>query len=216
MSISVLLADDHEVVRSGLRALLEKQADVEIVAEAPDGRTAVALSHELSPDVVVMDITMPGMNGIDATRQIVKNHPHIRVLALSVHVDRSYVEAMLDAGASGYVTKNCASDELVDAVLSISRGIEYISPRVPDVKPPDSGDRSSPVGGNISRISAREREIVQLVAEGHATKVIARNLHISIRTVDTHRRNILKKLDIDNVADLTRYAIREGLTPLDS
>lgn len=215
MSIRILLADDHDVMRSGLRALLERQPNMEVVAEAGDGRTAVKLARRLSPDLVVMDITMPNMNGIEATRQILKNNAGVKVIALSVHADKNFVRAMFDAGALGYLLKSCALDELVEGILAVRQGKKCLSPGITGVTLNSYGSDRSGVADNLSSpLSAREREIVQLIAEGHSTKVIADRLYISARTVDTHRRHILDKLNIDNVAELTKYAVREGLTSL--
>lgn len=216
MSIKVLLADDHQMLRDGLRFILALEDDVEIVGEVADGRSAVAMARTLAPDVVVMDIGMPDLNGVEATRQIKAENAKVRVIALSMHSDRRYVMRMLEAGASAYVLKAAAYDELRSALRAVSRGKSFLSPDITGVvidehiRPPSEAGTST-----YTTLGPREREIVQLLAEGHSSPEIARQLHISVRTVETHRRNIMSKLGVHNVAELTKYAIREGLTSLD-
>jgi DNA-binding NarL/FixJ family response regulator len=216
MSIRIVLADDHRLMRDGLRAILASEDDFEIVGEAENGREAVELAGTLVPDVVIMDIGMPDLNGVEATRQIKACNPAIKVVALSMYADRGYVLGTLEAGASGYLLKTNAYDEVHRAVRAVARGKEYLSPDVTqivvDAQVRASGERSPSA---TTELGPREREIVQLLAEGRSSPEIARRLHISTRTVETHRRNIMKKLDLHSVADLTKYAIREGLTSLD-
>ena len=214
MSIRILLADDHAMLREGLRSILSKERDVEVVGEAADGRSAVELARKLAPDVVVMDVGMEGLNGIEATRQIRALGPKTRVIALSTHSDRRYVIGMLEAGAAGYLVKVSAYDELRQAVRAVASGRTYLSPQIAEHV---VGDRvaGSPAGASKALLGAREREVLQLIAEGHRSPEIARRLHISEYTVETHRRNIMQKLDLHSVAELTRYAIREGITHLD-
>ncbi len=216
MSVRVLLVDDHQMMREGLRVLLSGAPDIEIVGEASDGRTALDLVRTLLPDVVVMDIGMPELNGVEATRQIRAEHEGVQVIALSTHTDKSYVHHMLEAGACGYVLKISAHDELLRAVRAASRGRTYLSPEIAGVVV----ERSTPAhaGGKVSAYStlgAREREVLQLVAEGKTSAETAKQMHISIKTVESHRRNIVQKLGLHGTAELTKYAIREGLTSLD-
>jgi two-component system NarL family response regulator len=201
--------------RDGLRAILSLEDEIEVVGEADDGRAGVELAHTLLPDIVVMDIGMRGLNGVEATRQIKANDPGVQVIALSTHSDRSYVLSMLEAGASSYVLKTAAFDEMCRAVRSVVEGKHYLSPDIAGVVV-DTHVRSSLSrdGSAHEILGAREREILQLLAEGHRSPDIARRLHISTGTVESHRRNMMKKLDIHSIAELTKYAIREGLTPL--
>lgn len=216
MTIRILLADDHQMLRDGLRAILASESDLDVVGEVGDGRSAVAMSRALVPDVVVMDIAMPDMNGVEATRRIKRENPEVKIVALSMYPDRRYVIGMLEAGASGYVLKASAYDELTRAVRAVSEGKKYLSPDITgvvveaQVHPPPA-DQGSP----YTVLGAREREIVQLLAEGKTSPQIADQLHISTATVETHRRNIMRKLGIHTVAELTKYAIREGLTSID-
>ncbi len=212
--IRVLLADDHTVLREGLREVLGAQSDITVVGEASDGRSAVALAERLRPDVNVMDVGMRGLNGIEATRQIRGRYPEIRVLGLSMHSGVRYVRDMLEAGASGYMLKIAASLEVCRAVRAVSEGGIYMCVRVARYVE-GLPSRAEPAGPRSAALGAREREVVQLLAEGHSSASIARELHISPYTVESHRRNIMRKLDLHGVAELTRYAIREGLTALD-
>ncbi|MCL5036078.1 MAG: response regulator transcription factor [Chloroflexi bacterium] len=213
MGIRIILADDHEIIREGLKALLEKQHDMEVVGEAEDGRTTVRLTKELKPDVVIMDITMPDLNGIEATRKIMSEIPNVKVVALSVHSDKRFVMEMFKAGASGYLPKDCAFSELAVAVRAVVAGQSYLSPKVADIVIKDYvSNRTKSEPSVFSMLTNREREVLQLLAEGNTTKEIASLLNISDKTVETHRRQVMNKLDIHNVAELTKYAIREGLT----
>jgi two-component system response regulator NreC len=216
MTAKVLIAEDLTLLRSGVRALLESTGKVEIVGEAADGREALKLAQKLSPDVVLMDVAMPDMNGIEATRQIRKAAPTVRVMMLSMHADRQYVFESLRAGASGYVLKNAALAELMSAIQTVMSGGTFLSAALADLVMDDYLRRAR--GQNpetdLEKLSAREREVLQLLAEGNSSSEIARNLHISTRTVDTHRQHIMEKLDIHSVAGLTRFALRHGLTSL--
>ena len=216
MSIRVLLVDDHELMRQGLRSILEREADVVVVGEASNGREAVVLSRTLAPDVVLMDVAMKGSNGIEATRQIRAESPDVKVLALSSHSDTRYVAAMLDAGASGYVLKANAYDDLRRALDAFQKGRSYLCPDVTEAVVGDSLRKARSGAESLhSILSPREREILQLLAEGMSSPEIGKHLCVATSTVETHRRNIMRKLGIHSVADLTKYAIREGLTSLE-
>lgn len=209
MTIRILLVDDHHLVRQGLRAILEQEHAFVVVGEASDGKEAVRLAETLRPDVVVMDVAMRGMNGIEATRQIGERLPRTRVVVLSSHSDPHYVKSVLDAGACGYVLKANLYDDLARGVSAAARGLKYLCPEV-------TAAALGPALGSVYEVlGAREREVLQLVAEGLTSSQIARRLHVATSTVDTHRRNLMRKLGLHTVADLTKYAIREGLTALD-
>lgn len=214
MTIRIMLVDDHSVVREGFRGLLQQQADMEVVGEAGDGRTGVRLAEELKPDVVVMDVAMQGLNGVEATRQVLKQVPDVKVLALSMHPGKRVVGEMLQAGALGYLTKSCALEELVHAVRTVAAGQTYLSSAV---EQPDGlgGSRPGRPSTGKTDLSQREREVLQLVAEGMSTKEVAATLHVSTKTIETHRSNIMRKLGIHSIAELTKFAVREGLTPLE-
>ena len=217
MSIRILLADDHKITRQGLRSLLDEQPDMEVVAEVEEGRTAVRLARELVPNVVIMDVSMPDLNGMEATRQIVAEFPNIKIIALSMHSDSLFVTEMLRSGASGYLLKDCAFEELERAIRAVVADKTYLSPSISGVVVDDYLHRLSKADFSDSQVlSDREREVLQLMAEGNSTKQIALKLHISNKTVETHRRQIMNKLDIHTVAELTKYAIRKGLTSLET
>jgi DNA-binding NarL/FixJ family response regulator len=216
MTIRVLIADDHTIMRAGLRSLLEKEDDIAVVAEAENGRRAVQLAVEHKPDVVVMDVSMPDLNGIEATAQLLESLPDVKVIALSMHTDKRFVMGMLRAGASGYLLKDCASQELANAIVSVASNKKYLSPDIAGLVIEDSlygGQQEEEAVASM--LSAREREVLQLIAEGWSTKQIAAHLYVSVKTIETHRRQIMKKLDLHNIADLTKYAIREGLTSVE-
>jgi DNA-binding NarL/FixJ family response regulator len=220
MPIRLLLVDDHQIVREGLRSLLAKEMDIQVIGEAEDGRDALRLCAELKPDVVVMDVSMHGLNGIDATRELTVECDRPRVIALSMHSDRRYVADMLSAGASGYLMKDSAYDELASAVRTVHEGRTYLSSNVAEVVVEDyfarvAGNAPAAGGGGAKALSVREREVLQLVAEGHSTKEVAALLHLSVKTVETHRRQIMEKLRIYNLAGLVKHAIREGIVSLE-
>lgn len=216
----MLLVDDHKIMRDGLRSLLAREMDIEVVGEAESGREALVLATQLHPRVVVMDITMPGLNGIDATRKLIADVEDVRVVALSMHSDRHYVSDMLAAGASGYLMKDSAFEELSSAIRAVDDGRRYLSARIANIVVDDyvqrvSGGAPSGTSGPTKPLSTREREVLQLISEGHSTKEIAAMLHLSGKTVETHRRQIMEKLRIYNIAGLIKYAVREGLASLE-
>jgi DNA-binding NarL/FixJ family response regulator len=215
MPVSILVADDHKIFREGLRALIDRQKGMRVVAEAEDGRRAVRLAEELSPDVVVMDVSMPQLNGFEATRQIVERVSGVRVLALSMHSEEPYVGEMLSAGASGYLLKDCAFEELADAIETVMSGRVYLSPDITARVVEDYvAQYAAPRPAAPSRLTGREREVVQLLAEGKAVKEIADLLSLSAKTVETHKNRVMKKLSLASIAELTKWAIRAGLTSL--
>jgi DNA-binding NarL/FixJ family response regulator len=211
----VLLADDHKILRQGLRTLLEQEKDIQIVGEADNGRSSVKLAGELAPDVVIMDVAMPDLNGIDAARRITEAEPRTRVLALSMHSDGRYVRGMLQAGARGYILKDCAAEELTRAIRTVMANQVYVSPGVTGTIIKDYIRQLSVTADEPATLSHREREVLQLLAEGGSTAIIADELHLSVKTIETHRKNIMDKLGLRSIAELTKYAIREGITTLD-
>lgn len=216
VSIKVLIADDHKIMRDGLRSLLESHPDIEVVAEAENGRKAVQLSQERKPDVVIMDISMPDLNGMEATRQMLKELPHLKVIALSMHSDRRYILGMFEAGASGFLLKDCAFEELASAIDTVVANQPYLSPSIAGTVIQDFVHGTPPTESSATAVlTAREREVLQLLAEGWSTSQIGSHLHVSVKTVETHRRRIMEKLGLRGIAELTKYAIREGLTSLE-
>ena len=214
--MKILIADDHGIMRQGLRALIEKQDGMEVIGEAEDGQMAVQLASELSPDVIIMDITMPNLNGVEAARQILQQSPNARIIALSMHSNRRFVTEMLKAGALGYVLKSYLFDELVKAIHSVAVNEYYLSHQITDVLIEDYINRPI-TSGNLhpDKLTDREREMLQLFAEGKTAKQVALHLKVSPKTIDANRRQIMNKLGIYSVAELTKYAIREGLTSLE-
>jgi DNA-binding NarL/FixJ family response regulator len=212
----ILLADDHKIIRDGLRSLLGKEEDMVVIAEAENGRKALQLTRKLSPDVIIMDVSMPDLNGIDAARQIIGEQPGLKIVALSMHSEKQFVEGMLKAGVSGYLLKDTAFEELIKAIRVVCAGKKYLSPDVTDIvlnefiSPTIKTDDQS-----ATALTTREREVLQLIAEGRSTKEVAGKLHISVKTVETHRKNIMDKLGLHTVAELTKYAVREGITSLE-
>jgi DNA-binding NarL/FixJ family response regulator len=213
MTIRILIADDHGVVAEGLKHLVEAQSDMQVVSLAVDGREAVRQARDLQPDVVLMDLSMPELNGADATRAILERDPKCRVIVLSMYAEREYVRRALKAGAAGYVVKRSAAKEVVDAIRAVHAGQRYLSPRVADVVLDDyAGD-----GGDdlLAKLSQREREVLQLLAEGHTGAQIAERLSLSQKTVETYRARLVEKLGIRDVAGLVRFAIQRGIVSLD-
>jgi len=216
VSIRIVLADDHAIVRDGLRSLLEQQADMRVVAEAADGLEAVRVTGDTQPDVVIMDASMPSLNGIEATRRISEQYPNVRVICLSIHNESQFVSAMLEAGASGYLLKDCAFEELVQAIRIVMGGRVYISPSVGRVVADHFKAGSDElVVSAFSVLTARERMVLQLLAEGLGTKEVGAHLNLSAKTIASHREHIMQKLDIRSIAGLTKYAIQQGLTALE-
>jgi len=215
-TIRILLADDHTLMRRGLRSLLADEPDMEVVAEAETGRQAVKLALQHRPEIVIMDIAMPDLNGVEAARKILHEDPGVKVMALSMHPEGRIVSEMLRTGASGYIVKNCALEELVQAVRAVHAGKTYLSPDIAGTVVEgfihQGTDRA--VRGPV--LTPREREVLQMVAEGLSSKQIAHTLEVTTRTVEAHRRSFMSKLGLRSVAELTKYAIREGLTSIDT
>lgn len=213
MPIKVLIADDHKIVLDGLVSLINEHRDMNVVGQATDGRSVVTLAMETDPDIVVMDLTMPILNGIDATRMIIQKAPDIRVIALSMHSEKRFIRAALKAGASGYLVKENAFDELVSAIRAVKDSKNYLCPVATKIMMLDYLHHIKAEGNFTDRdiLTPREREILQLLAEGRKTREIAGDLNVSVKTVETHRKNIMDKLDVRSIAELTRYAIREGI-----
>jgi len=214
MTIRVVLADDHRMLRDALVIMLGRETDIEVAGVADDGPSALARAHECAPDVIVLDIAMPGMNGVEVARRLRGELPQIRILVLSAYTDKRFVQETLKAGAAGYVTKAAAATELPRAIRAVASGQNYLSPEITSAVVSQyalDGTDSPPVA---PALSAREREVLRLVAEGVRTPAIARRLGITEATVEVHRRNVMRKLDLRTVAELTKYAVREGLTSL--
>lgn len=214
MTIQVIIADDHRMLRDALVMVLERQDDIKVVGQAEDGVEAIERCHALRPDVLVLDIAMPKLNGVEVARSLGRELPEVRILVLSAYTDKRFVYETLKAGAAGYVTKAAASSELPRAIRAIAMGQQYLSPEISE----SLKDAITP-DGNLNlevapQLSPREREVLRLVADGVRSAAIARRLGITEATVEVHRRNLMRKLDIRNIADLTKYALREGITSL--
>ena len=215
--IRIILADDHTLVRAGIKALLEKQPDIEVVAETSDGKEAIRQIEILQPDIVLMDIAMPGMNGLEATAMITKNHPQVRVLALTMHDEEEYFYEIIRAGAMGYVLKDAAPTELVSAIRAVAEGKAFLTPRVTRIlvndylKRVESGEKVADYGG----LTEREREVLKLIASGNTNQEIANLLHISVNTVQVHRTHVMEKLNLHNRTELVKYALRRGIIELE-
>jgi DNA-binding NarL/FixJ family response regulator len=215
MSIRIILADDHAILRHGLSKSFQQEEDFKVIGQTKDGRSTVELAKELLPDVVVMDIAMPDLNGVEATRQIAKECPDVNVVGLSMHSSNKYVREMFRAGAKGYLLKDCPFEELAQAVRIVVDGKTYVSPSVSHMVVENYICKPEDPMSAFRVLSQREREVLQLLAEGKTTKQVARQLHISPKTVESHRLRIMNKLEIDNLAQLTKYALQEGLTLLE-
>jgi DNA-binding NarL/FixJ family response regulator len=216
MKIEILLADDHQIIRDGLRSLLEKEPGIQVIAEATNGLTAVELSERLQPDIVIMDLTMPDLNGIEAARRICASSSKTKVIILSMHSDRRFIAEALKAGSSAYLLKDCPFEELVDAIRTVMKRQVYLSPQIAKIVLKDyvkglQYENSSA----FTLLTDRERQVLQMISEGKTTKEVASDLKISVKTVETYRHRIMEKLDLDNLADLVKYAVREGLTSLE-
>lgn len=215
MSVKVLLADDHAIIRQGLRSLIEKEKDIEVAGEANDGQEVLTQLKELRPDIVIMDVTMPKMNGFATTAKLHKDYPKVKVIALSIHSNSKFVGGMLEAGAWGYVLKDDLFGQLVEAIRTVANGGTYLSPKIATVVVGDYVKRlSKDASSHIKVLNDREREVLQMLTEGKSTKEIAIKLNVSPKTIEVNRRQIMEKLNIHSVAELTKYAIREGVTPL--
>ncbi len=217
MTIRMILADDHKIIRKGLISLLKDQPDIEVVGEAEEGREAIYLARELQPDLIIMDVTMPGLNGMEATRQLISEMQGLNVIALSMHRESRFVVGMLEAGAKGYLLKDCDFDELIQAIKTVAGGRTYLSPEISDIVV--EGLVSSLEQGRLpsatSTLTPREREVTQLLVEGFSTRKIAERLYVSVKTVESHRQNIMQKLHLKSLSELTKFALREGITSLD-
>ncbi len=216
MEIRVLICDDHKIMREGLRNLLKDKANIVVVGEAENGRDALSLVTKLKPDIVIMDVAMPGLNGMEATKMILREYQETRVIALSMHSGKQFVTGMFRAGASGYLLKDCAFDELMDAIKAVNSKHTYLSREISDVLVREfvsNIDGATEEPGEV--LSTREKEVLQLISEGNSTKLIAEKLFISVKTVETHRQKVMQKLNIFTIPELTKYAIRMGFTSLD-
>ncbi len=217
MTIRLLVADDHTVMREGLCALLEARRGLKVVGQARTGREVVRIARESEPNLALIDVSMPDLGGIESTRRVIRRNPDVKVLALSMHLDGEFVTEMLRAGASGYVLKTCAVEELVRAIETVAKGGNYLPPEVAAVVADAylvESSRRRPTGG--AALTPRQREVLQLLAEGLTTKQIALRLKRSPKTIEMHRRHLMQKLDLHTIADLTKYAIRRGLVSLES
>jgi DNA-binding NarL/FixJ family response regulator len=209
--INIVLVDDHQILRDGLRSLIEQKSNLHIVGEAAEGRSAIKLCAKLLPDVVITDIAMPGLNGIEAARQIHKNHPNIKIIGLSMHANKKFIQGMFKAGGYAYLLKDGDTDELITAITTVMQNKKYLSKNVNQDYITFLHEEHVV---HEKKISSRETEVLQLLAEGNTSKEIGELLFLSSKTVDVHRNNLMKKLDLHTIPDLTKYAIREGLTSL--
>jgi len=207
MSIKVLLVDDHAILRDGLRLLIESQLDMEVVGEAENGQTAIDNALKLRPDVIIMDVAMPDMNGIEASSQILAEMPDVKILALSMHSDREYVMDMIKVGVSGYMEKECVADELIRAIHTVAANETYLTPKIATIVVAEHVDDHS-----LNALTDKEIKVLRLLADGSSTRTISDQFDVNIKTIEAHRRRIMQKLQIDNFAELLKYAIRNGLT----
>lgn len=215
MSIRIIIADDHQLFREGLANLLAESQDIEILAQAENGKEAIAKVRELKPDVIIMDIGMPVLDGVEATRKLLQELPGSRVIALSMHADKQYIKGMFEAGAAGYLFKNCAYNELIIAIRTVYSGKKYLSDRITEIMIQDYLGREEAIPVGDSELTEREAEILKLIAEGISTNDISERLFVSIKTIGTHKQHILEKLNLKTTTDLVKYAIKKGIISLD-
>lgn len=215
MKTKILLVDDHNILREGLFVMLEALNSIDVVAQASDGRTAISLTRKFNPDIVLMDINMPGLNGIDCAQKLKEEFPNLKIIILSMHSDRQLVIGALRAGISGYLLKDCDFEELKRAIQTVNANETYLSPQITGTVVKGYMDKLIQLDdSSLGILTVREREILQLVAEGNSTRQMAEKINLSTKTIEYHRRNIMEKLDIHNTAELTKFAIREKLTTL--
>jgi len=216
MTVTVLIADDHKIVREGLKYLISSSEGLKVVGDAPDGRAALSMAKKLRPAIVVMDINMPELNGIDTTSRLLEELPKTKIIALSMYASKRFIQNMFKAGASGYLLKDCAFEELAFAIKSVYSNKTYLSPELAGIMIEDyMGHLDAAEDADSSRLTLREREVLQLIAEGLSTIGISKRLNLSRKTIETHRRRLMHKLKIKSIAGLTKYAIREGVTSVD-
>lgn len=216
MAIKIVIIDDHQLVRDGLTSLLQDlDADIEVIGQGADGNDAVALAKSLEPDIILIDVAMPGMNGIDATRTIVGNNPDTKVIAVTMHAERTFISGMLQAGAMGYIRKESAFEEISEAISAVNDGRVYLGDGIAAIVADDYRRQGEQNSSDKPHLTDRETQVLSLIAEGLKTREIAAQLFVSEKTVETHRRQISRKLELYSVAELTKYAIREGLTSVD-
>jgi two-component system, NarL family, response regulator NreC len=215
MPIKVILADDHQLFREGLANLLSGSVDIEILAQAANGREAVDKAKELEPDVMIMDIGMPVLGGVEATRQLMNELPNTKVVALSMHADKQYIKGMFEAGASGYLFKNCAYDELIRAIRTVYCGKKYLSDAITEIMIHDYLGKEEDLPITDSELTERESEILKLIAEGISVSDISDQLFVSVKTIGTHKQHILEKLNLKSTTDIVKYAIKKGIISLD-
>jgi len=215
MPIKIIIADDHRLFREGLVNLLSDSKDIEILAQAENGADVISKAKELNPDVIIMDIGMPVLNGVEATGRLLKEMPAIKVIALSMHSDKQYIKGMLEAGASGYLFKNCAYDELIDAIHTVYAGKKYLGEKITEIMIQDYLGKEESMPESDSELTERESEILKLIAEGVSTSEISELLFVSVKTIGTHKQHILEKLNLKTSTDLVKYAIKKGIISLD-
>jgi DNA-binding NarL/FixJ family response regulator len=215
MSIRIIIADDHQLFREGLANLLADSKDIEVLAQAENGKEAIIKAHELNPDVIIMDIGMPELDGVEATRKLLQELPGSKVIALSMHADKQYIKGMFEAGASGYLFKNCAYNELITAIRTVHEGKKYLSDRITEIMIQDYLGKDEVIPVDDSELTERESEILKLIAEGVSTNEISERLFVSIKTIGTHKQHILEKLNLKTTTDLVKYAIKKGIISLD-
>ncbi len=217
MNIKIVIVDDHQIMREGLCSMIEQEPGFTVVGDAANGRDALEMIGEQHPDVVIMDINMPDMNGTEATRRVTEKYPSTRVVALSMHSDKFFVTEMLKAGAAGYLLKDCSKNEIVEAIKTVAVNKSYLSPEITGIVIENYVRQTTiETQSEVFQLTKKEREVLQLIAEGHTSKEIASRLNIATKTVETHRLNIMSKLKIHSIAELTKFAIRHGITCLDS